>query len=139
MTRFLTATAIVALVGTGAMAQTQLETSTIESYLPRIKVETLTELQIEQLMLVAHSGESTSQKGLQMRGLVTEANLDPIDKVDVEVQTGLTEAERSEIGRYAPQLEIAELSDLDIRRLQTAIDSGDNTDIDTVVRDLMAD
>lgn len=139
MTRFLTATAIAAIVGTGAMAQTQLEASTIESFLPRVNVETLTDQQIERLMLIAHSGESTSEKRLQMRGVVTEANLDPIKDVEVEVQTGLTEAERAEIGRYAPQLEIAELSELDIRRLQTAIDSGNNADVDTVVRDLMAD
>ncbi|WP_417211452.1 hypothetical protein [Antarctobacter sp.] len=139
MTRFLTATAIAAVIGTSAMAQTQLEISTIESFLPRIKIETLTEQQITQLMLTANSGESVSEKGLQMRALVTEDNLTPIESVEVEVQEGLTEAERAEINLYAPELDIAALSDIDIQRLQTAIHSGDNSDVDTVVRSLMAD
>ncbi|WP_323770823.1 hypothetical protein [Antarctobacter sp.] len=139
MTRFLTATAIATVIGTTAMAQTQLEISTIESFLPRIKIETLTEQQINQLMLTANSGESISEKGLQMRALVTEDNLTPIETVEVEIQEGLTEAERAEISSYAPELDIAALSDIDIQRLQTAIHSGNNSDIDTVVRDLMAD
>lgn len=138
MTRFLTATAIAALMGTGALAQTQLETSTIESFLPRVKVETLTDQQIQGLMVIAQGGDSESEKGLKMRGLVTEANLEAIDTVEIEVQTELTEAERAEIGRYAPELDIAMLSDIDIQRLQNAIDNGDNTEIETVVRDLMA-
>ncbi|ASP19400.1 hypothetical protein ANTHELSMS3_00681 [Antarctobacter heliothermus] len=138
MTRFLTATAIAALLGTGALAQTQLETSTIESFLPRVKVETLTDQQIQGLMVIAQGGDSESEKGLKMRGLVTEANLEAIDTVEIEVQTELTEAERAEIGRYAPELDIAMLSDIDIQRLQNAIDNGDNTEIETVVRDLMA-
>tara|TARA_R100000750_G_scaffold31539_1_gene20164 strand:- start:860 stop:1279 length:420 start_codon:yes stop_codon:yes gene_type:complete len=138
MTRFLTATAIAALLGTGALAQTQLETSTIESFLPRVKVETLTDQQIQGLMVIAQGGDSESEKGLKMRGLVTEANLEAIDTVEIEVQTELTEAERAEIGRYAPELDIAMLSDIDVQRLQNAIDNGDNTEIETVVRDLMA-
>lgn len=138
MTRFLTATAIAALLGTGALAQTQLETSTIESFLPRVKVETLTDQQIQGLMVIAQGGDSESEKGLKMRGLVTEANLEAIDTVEIEVQTELTEAERAEIGRYAPELDIAMLSDIDIQRLQNAIDNGNNTEIETVVRDLMA-
>lgn len=138
MTRFLTATAIAALLGTGALAQTQLETSTIESFLPRVKVETLTDQQIQGLMVIAQGGDSESEKGLKMRGLVTEANLEAIDTVEIEAQTELTEAERAEIGRYAPELDIAMLSDIDIQRLQNAIDNGDNTEIETVVRDLMA-
>lgn len=139
MTRFLTATTIAALIGTNVMAVTPLESSTIEKFLPRIKVETLTERQVDALMLIANSGESISEKGLQMRGLVTEANLVALDPTVVEIEQGLTEAERSEIGRYAPQLDIDDLNAIDIQRLQTAINSGSNADIDTVVRDLAAD
>ncbi|WP_420326883.1 hypothetical protein [Mameliella sp.] len=138
MTRFITATALATVVATGAIAQSQVETQTIEKFFPNVNVETLTELQVTQLTNIAASGESVSEKRAQMRALLTDVNFEPVDSVDVDVTTGLTEFERSQINLYAPELDVSSLTEIEIQRLQTAITSGDNSEIDKVARQIMA-
>ncbi|MBV7397426.1 hypothetical protein [Mameliella sediminis] len=138
MTRFLTATALATVVATGAVAQSQVDVSTIEKFLPRVKAETLTELQVTQLVAIAHGSESASDKKLQMRALVTDANLEPLDPLVINVSQELTEYERTQIERYAPELDVDTLTESEIQSLQIAINNGDNSDIDTVVRRIMA-
>ncbi|KHQ54916.1 hypothetical protein [Mameliella alba] len=138
MTRFITATALATVVATGAFAQSQVETQTIEKYFPNVNVETLTELQVTQLTTIAASGESVSEKRAQMRALLIDVNFEPMEPVDMEVTTGLTEFERSQINLYAPELDVSSLTENEIQRLQTAITSGDNAEIDKVANQIMA-
>jgi hypothetical protein len=138
MTRFITATALATVVATGAFAQSQVETQTIEKYFPNVNVETLTDLQVTQLTNIAASGESVSEKRAQMRALLTDVNFEPMEPVDMEVTTGLTEFERSQIELYAPELDVSSLTKIEIQRLQTAITSGDNAEIDKVANQIMA-
>lgn len=138
MTRFLTMTAAATLMATGVAAQSQVEISTIETFLPRVDVETLTDLEVTELLAIAHGGGTGSEKGLKMRAMLDDANFEPRTPLEIDVQTGLTEFERAEIRRYAPQLDVSTLTEIEIQSLQAAINNGDNAEIDTVVAQIMA-
>ncbi len=138
MTRFITATALATVLATGAFAQPQVDTQTIEKFFPNVNVETLTERQVTQLTSIATSGESVSEKRAQMRALLTDANFEPVEPVDLDINTDLTEFERNQINLYAPELVVSSLTELEIQRLQSAINSGDTSQIDSVVQQIKA-
>ncbi len=133
MTRFLTATALTALMATGATAQTAGEAATIEKYLPGIQVETLSDDQVVQLNNLAKSGNSESEKALRMRGLVSDQNFEDYEAVEYEPTEGLTDGQRAEISKYAPELDVSTLSDMQVQRLQNVITSGDEGEINRVL------
>lgn len=138
MTRFITATALATVLATGAVAQSQVDTHTIEKFFPNVNVETLTERQVTQLTSIATSGESVSEKRAQMRALLTDANFEPMEPVELDINTDLTEFERNQIKLYAPELDVSSLTELEIQRLQSAITSGENSEVDKVVQQIKA-
>ncbi|MBP0483453.1 hypothetical protein [Sagittula salina] len=73
MKRFLTATALMSIVATGAFAATDYEATTINTYLPDVDVSTLNDEQVGALMNIAGSN-TEAEKEEQMRAYLGEFN-----------------------------------------------------------------
>lgn len=186
MKRILTATALATLMATGAHALTAAEEATIERFVPGANMAILDDAEVAQLVAIANSGDSISEKEAKMRAIITgdsmvdyslsegqlvklmrvapeidvmamtdaekaqaiaivnsaESRSDAIAKLRAFAESSnptmsmLTEAEIVTLQRYAPTLDLAMLTEQEVLRLKTAINSGDASDITAVVNNI---
>ncbi len=184
MKRFLTATALTTVIATAGVAGTEGQEAKIKQYLPQTNIEMLSDAQMTQLITIANSGDSYSEKTEQMENIVMESNPVELELRNVQttdliylapsidftaftaeelenavivvrdassvddarqrlrvigvertmVSSGiLSEAEVNTIKTFDPEINLSELTDEEIVRIQAAIASGDRKSIDTAI------
>lgn len=76
MKRFLTATALVSVIATGAVAQTSFDENTISTFLPNVNVEALSDEQVNTLIGIANGPGNENEKSRQMEAYLGEFQSD---------------------------------------------------------------
>ncbi len=113
-----------ALVGVENPVVTELtaaELSELQAYAPEIDFSRFTAAEITQAQGIIDSAETRSDALAQLRSF-------ELSETPVMTDT-LTEAEVVEIRSYAPNIDLAALTDDEILRIQAAIAGGDSTEI----------
>ncbi|AUC53170.1 MAG: hypothetical protein ACU0CC_02435 [Sagittula sp.] len=84
MKRFLTATALVSVIATGAVAQTSFDENTISTFLPNVNVEALSDEQVNTLIGIANGPGNENEKSRQMEAYLGEFQSDNPPAVAVD-------------------------------------------------------
>ncbi|CUH78929.1 hypothetical protein [Tropicibacter naphthalenivorans] len=119
MKRFLIATALVTSMGTTAMAATQGEINTINSYLPDLDVSQLTDTQVDALIGIAMSNEDRNQKMMKMGGYIYSGN---------EVDTPVPATTVAELEAFAPSIDFSGMTNEELAQAVTVLNGGDSYD-----------
>ncbi|MGP6089970.1 hypothetical protein [Antarctobacter jejuensis] len=116
------------LVGAENPVMTELtptELLELQSYAPEIDFSRFTAAQIAQAQGIINSAETRADAMAQLRSF--ELSDEPI------MTDALTEAEVVEIRSYAPDINLAALTDVEVLRIQAAIAGGDTTEISNTI------
>ncbi|WP_040605061.1 hypothetical protein [Sagittula stellata] len=84
MKRFLTATAIVSVIATGAVAQTSYDENTIAGFLPDVNVAALSDEQVNTLIGIANGPGNENEKSRQMEAYLGDFQSDNPPAMEVE-------------------------------------------------------
>ncbi|MFZ7091715.1 hypothetical protein [Primorskyibacter sp. 2E233] len=130
MKRLFATTALAATLATGAFAATSGQLNMLQSYLPTVDVELLSEAQVDELLVIATSEGSDADKIDKMKAVVTARNA-----LNVEP---LTAVEMGTIKNVDPSVDFSLLTDAEISELRLAIAAGDNDAIERTLSTLTA-
>ncbi|WGW05196.1 hypothetical protein [Tropicibacter oceani] len=125
MKRLFATTALAATLATGAFAATSGQLNMLQSYLPTVDVDLLSEAQIDELLIIANGGASDTEKATQMQAVVTARNA-----LNVEP---LTPVEINKIRSVDANVDTSIFTDAEISELRLAIASGDRQAIERAI------
>ncbi len=118
MKRFLTITALTAVMGTGAFAASQAEVNAITAYYPDANFSVLTDDQVSEMMAIAQSGAEDTEKAERIQAI---AVTDTIDGTAAP-----TQAEINAITTFYPEADFTSLTDEQITEMMAIAQSGDD-------------
>ncbi|MFZ5963956.1 hypothetical protein ACOXXX_13475 [Thalassococcus sp. BH17M4-6] len=132
MKRFLIATALTASMATAGFAATEQEKVEINSFLPTVNVEAMSDAEVAQALQIINGGDNRSDKLGKLNALVSGN--------EYMSSPGMaSEAEMEQIKAAAPGVDVSKLSQAQIDTALALISSTDAGDVDRKVQAVLMD
>ncbi|EIE52136.1 hypothetical protein AL036_12935 [Salipiger aestuarii] len=112
MKRFMTITALTAVMGTSAFAASQAEMNAISMYYPEANFATLTDTQVAEMMTIAQSGKEDTDKATLIMSIAQPDN------------PSIVTADRLILTEYFPEWRINEMTEADKDRIVALVNRG---------------
>ncbi|MFW2545510.1 hypothetical protein ACN2XU_23015 [Primorskyibacter sp. 2E107] len=128
MKRLIATTALAATLATGAFAATEGEISMLQKYVPTVDLQTVSDEQIDEMLLIANTESSDTEKAEKIQAVLTARNA-----INAEP---LTPVEKNKIVNVVPDANFALLTDAEIVDLRLAIAGGNEDQIESVFMNL---
>ena len=123
MKRILTATALISVIATGAMAQSEssFNANEINTFIPEVNVEMLPDAQVASLMATINGEGNEETKERQMRAYLGEFKTNNPELEITLYPEGLTDAEIEAMMTYAPGVDIYSITDEQFAELRAVL------------------
>ncbi|EBA06230.1 hypothetical protein [Sagittula stellata] len=138
MKRILTATALVSVIATGAMAQSEssFNANEINTFIPEVNVEMLPDAQVASLMAIISGDGNEESKEREMRAYLGEFKSNNPELEITLYPDGLSDAEVEAMMAYAPGVDVYELTDEQFAELRAVLATNDEEAIKAYIETL---
>ena len=117
MKRLLTATALTTAFATAGFAATEAQENAIQSYLPGIDVQALSDTQVDTLLSLAYSGDTRADKVSAMSAYV---------EAPAMIDADISPAQMNDLMAFAPGVDFSGFSDAELAQALSVMHSGDS-------------